>query len=77
MGSLPAGVSVPVALTVRPEDTASQVGVQLGDYDNQGTVPVDNVVGRVVLTVWPLSAFSTHPVPEIPFDDPRLDQQQG
>ena len=45
--------------------------------DNQGTVPVDNVVGRVVLTVWPLSAFSTHPVPEIPFDDPRLDQQQG
>jgi len=45
--------------------------------DNQGTVPVDNVVGRVVLTVWPLSAFSTHPVPEIPFADPRLDQQQG
>ena len=45
--------------------------------DNQGTVPVDNVVDRVVLTVWPLSAFSTHPVPEIPFADPRLDQQQG
>jgi len=45
--------------------------------ENQGTVPVDNVVGRVVLTVWPVSAFSTHPVPAIPFDDPRLDQQQG
>jgi signal peptidase I len=43
--------------------------------DNQGTVPVDNVVGRVVLTVWPFSAFSTHQVPELPFDDPRLDEQ--
>ena len=41
----------------------------------QGTVPEENVVGRVVLTVWPLSAFSTHPVPAVPFDDPRLDDQ--
>lgn len=44
--------------------------------DNQGTVPLDNVVGRVVLTVWPFSAFSTHPVPALPFDDPRLDDQK-
>lgn len=44
--------------------------------DNQGTVPVDNVVGRVVLTVWPFSAFGTHPVPAVPFDDPRIDNQQ-
>jgi signal peptidase I len=44
--------------------------------DNQGTVPVENVVGRVVLTVWPFSAFSTHPIPAQPFDDPRLDEQQ-
>ena len=43
--------------------------------DNQGTVPVENVVGRVVLTVWPFSAFSTHPIPAIPFDDPRIDEQ--
>ncbi|MEZ5185666.1 MAG: signal peptidase I [Candidatus Nanopelagicales bacterium] len=43
--------------------------------DKQGTVPLDNVVGRVVLTVWPFSAFSTHPVPAVPFDDPRLDDQ--
>lgn len=43
--------------------------------DNQGTVPLDNVVGRVVLTVWPLPALSTHPVPAIPFDDPRLNDQ--
>lgn len=44
--------------------------------DNQGTVPVDNVVGRVVLTVWPFSAFGTHPIPAIPFDDKRLNDQQ-
>ena len=44
--------------------------------DNQGTVPEENVVGRVVLTVWPFSAFSTHPIPPIPFDDPRLDENQ-
>ncbi len=43
--------------------------------DNQGTVPVDNVVGRVVLTVWPLDAFSTHPIPAVPFDDPRVAEQ--
>mgnify|MGYP003584716954 FL=1 len=43
--------------------------------DNQGTVPVDNVVGRVVLTVWPFDAFSTHPIPPVPFDDPRLNDQ--
>ena len=51
VGSLPAGVSVPVALTVRPEDTASQVGIQLGDYDNQGTVltrPVASPAGSPV-----------------------------
>lgn len=43
---------------------------------DQGTVPVENVVGRVVLTVWPFSAFSTHPIPVVPFDDPRIDKQQ-
>ncbi len=35
-----------------------------------------NVVGRVVLTVWPFSAFGTHPIPQVPFDDPRIDQQE-
>lgn len=60
----------------------------LGDNRNQsadsrfhldeqgGTVPVENVVGRVVLTVWPFSAFSTHPIPAVPFDNPRIDEQQ-
>jgi signal peptidase I len=45
--------------------------------EDQGTVPEENVVGRVVLTVWPFSAFGTHPIPAVPFDDPRLDDPQG
>ena len=44
--------------------------------EDQGTVPVENVVGRVVLTVWPFSAFGTHPIPPVPFDDPGVDEQQ-
>jgi signal peptidase I len=31
--------------------------------DNNGAVPVDDVVGRVVLVVWPFSRFSTVPIP--------------
>lgn len=42
--------------------------------ESQGSVPVENVVGRVVLTVWPWDQFGTHPIPPIPFDDPQLDQ---
>ena len=44
--------------------------------DNQGTVP-ENVVGQVVLTVWPFSAFHPIPFPPIPFDDPRLDEPEA
>jgi signal peptidase I len=43
--------------------------------EDQGTVPVENVVGRVVLTVWPFSAFGTHPIPSVPFDEARVDEQ--
>ncbi len=32
--------------------------------DDDGTVPMDNVVGRVVLIVWPFDRFSTVPIPE-------------
>jgi signal peptidase I len=32
--------------------------------DADGTVPVENVVGRVVLIVWPFDRFSTVPIPE-------------
>ncbi|MDQ1247817.1 MAG: signal peptidase [Actinomycetota bacterium] len=41
--------------------------------ENDGAVPVDNVVGRVFLNVWPLSRVSTFPIPKVPFDDPALD----
>ncbi len=42
--------------------------------DNSGGVPTDNVVGRVVLKVWPFSAWGTVPIPEV-FDNPALKDQ--
>lgn len=42
---------------------------------NDGSVPVDNVVGRVVLKVWPFSQVGTVPVPAVPFDNPALNNQ--
>lgn len=42
---------------------------------NDGSVPVGNVVGRVVLKVWPFSQFGTLPIPEVPFDNPALNNQ--
>lgn len=44
--------------------------------DESGTVPVQNVVGRVVVIVWPISSWSGVPIPEI-FDNPRLNDQGG
>jgi signal peptidase I len=43
---------------------------------NQGTVPVGNVVGRVVAVIWPISRWSTEPIPTT-FDDPRLGASTG
>ncbi len=40
------------------------------DVDNGG-VPVDNVVGRVFLVVWPFSQFSTETIPDI-FGNPAI-----
>ncbi len=45
--------------------------------ENEGMVPETSVVGRVVLTAWPLSQFSTHPIPSVPFDDPALGNPKG
>lgn len=42
--------------------------------DHWGTVPVENVVGRVFVILWPISSWSTVPIPEI-FDNPELDNQ--
>lgn len=38
----------------------------------QGTVPVPNVVGRVVAVIWPYSNWSGEPIPAT-FEDPALD----
>lgn len=42
------------------------------EVDN-GAVPVDDVVGRVVLVLWPLNRIATVPVPEI-FANPEITQ---
>lgn len=44
--------------------------------DNSGGVPVEDVVGRVVLKVWPINELSTVGIPQV-FDDPALDNQPG
>jgi signal peptidase I len=38
---------------------------------NNGAVPVDNAVGRVVLVLWPLNRLATLPIPEI-YGDPAI-----
>jgi signal peptidase I len=45
------------------EDSRYQVGQPGG-----GMVPLDNVVGRAVLVMWPFERFSTLPTPERVFD---------
>jgi signal peptidase I len=37
-----------------------------------GTVPLDNVVGRVVAVIWPSSNWSGEPIP-VTFENPKLD----
>ncbi len=40
--------------------------------EDQGTVPVENVVGRVVAVIWPASRWGGMPVP-VTFENPALD----
>lgn len=40
---------------------------------SKGAVPLDDVVGRAALVVWPLARWATLPVPEV-FADPRITQ---
>ena len=40
---------------------------------NSGAVPLDDVVGRVFVIIWPLSQLGTLPIPET-FDNPALDE---
>jgi signal peptidase I len=40
---------------------------------NDGAVPVDDVVGRVVVVLWPLNRISTVPIPDI-YANPQITQ---
>ncbi len=44
---------------------------------NNGGVPTDNVVGRVILKVWPIGQFGTLPIPSVPFGNAELNNQQS
>jgi signal peptidase I len=39
--------------------------------DNSGAVPVDNLVGRAFVVLWPIKRFSILPIPET-FANPAL-----
>jgi signal peptidase I len=66
---------------VVPDDSVFVMGDNRGDSRdsryhleaNNGAVPEGDVVGRVALVIWPLSNFSTVPVPEI-YEDPQITQ---
>jgi signal peptidase I len=63
-----------------PQDRIFVMGDNRGDSSDSrfhldvahGTVPLDNVVGRVVAVIWPASRWSGEPVPLI-FENPKLD----
>ncbi|MFT6563809.1 MAG: signal peptidase I [Actinomycetes bacterium] len=42
---------------------------------NDGGIPLGNVVGRVVLKVWPLDQFGVESIPDVPFGNPALSEQ--
>ena len=74
---------VPFDIVVAPDsvfvlgDNRSQSRDSRFNMDNnKGGIPVGDVVGRVILKVWPLDQWGTVPVPEI-FKNPALDNQSG
>jgi signal peptidase I len=62
-----------------PDDGVFVMGDNRGDSRdsrfhldvNNGAVPTDNVVGRVVIVVWPLARWAFEAIPAI-FEDPNL-----
>ncbi|MEI8057832.1 MAG: signal peptidase I [Actinomycetes bacterium] len=67
-----------------PPDRIFVMGDNRGDSSDsrfhmteaEGTVPIKNVVGRVVWVIWPVSSWSGAPIPSI-FENPKIDQQAG
>lgn len=57
----------------RPESADSRYHLN----ENDGGVPVDNVVGRVFVNVWPIDRWAIFPIPDVPFDNPAIDQSQA
>jgi len=65
-----------------PEDSVFVMGDNRGDSrdsrfhldENNGSVPVDNVVGRVVVVMWPFDRLGIERIPEI-FGNPALDMR--
>jgi len=70
---------------VVPQDSVFVMGDNRGSSadsryhlnQNDGGIPVSNVVGRVVLKVWPLDQFGTEPIPDVPFGNPALANQSA
>lgn len=52
----------------RPESADSRYHLA----QNSGGVPLDNVVGNVYVTVWPVNRWDVFGVPPVPFDNPAL-----
>ena len=65
-----------------PQDRIFVMGDNRGDSsdsryhldEDNGTVPLSNVVGRVVYVIWPLSNWSGEPIPDL-FNNPALNNQ--
>lgn len=65
-----------------PQDSVFVMGDNRGDSrdsrfhleENNGSVPVDNVVGRVVVVMWPFDRLGIERIPEI-FGNPALDMR--
>lgn len=70
---VPFDVTVPAdSVFVMGDNRAESADSRYHLSENNGAVPVDNVVGRVFLNIWPLDRISIFRIPEVPFADPAL-----
>ena len=62
-----------MAIPPRPRGASSDSRYHLGDPGG-GTIPIDHVVGKAFLVVWPFAHFATLSAPDT-FGQPGLTQQ--